>query len=716
MKKTAAKPTIAADLAAILRSDGERWKALLVRFGPLGVQFEQAGEFGPDCGEGSGIEDLAPWLHELMPERVVVVVPGNEVILRSIPLPRATPAQQQQALALQAEGALAPDAPRCRSACAVVPDGTSGAEERMGIVLEWKPGGIVQVPPGLKVEDGRRGSHGPAAPRVTFTAPVAGLLGLMAADGLGRASRMCLDAQPSSGSVAVVASREGHVVARTLIERSEDASEFAGAISEAVNETAMLGRWPEEDLVAARRAMQPAFAQGFAGLAGVDALGSGLAGAPDDAAWRAQFGDLAGVALAMRSPLSPLLGLLPVEPRRSQGLVIDAMVRMDSPAFAKRALVAACLAVVFGPMAVAGLRLAWLNFRLSDAAAFEAAMVSSERRIALYGQVDKLGWPMSKILSDIACTTPDGIELESINIDHGSNVQLRGLARGLGDLTSVDAIVQMEERMRASKVFTRIVKSWEEPKGGSTEFSITAQVADPMLIVRYGEAQDYGKKSLAEQRWGPIDADGFLIEAGSSTGEPGAQSASAAAPSAAPSSGSAASARPDAGQAVVVPDMVLVDGPPGSAPAVVASGAPPRNGAAAAAASEAARLPGQAAGSGETSGAPAPEEGTDASPASGEGSGDAREGRGGRRGGLPGASGPTEASRRGRPAAGAAQPAEQPIPPALTQDQVDAMSRDEARDMLIAIAALRQRDGLDEETATRLKKDFDMLKARTRKP
>jgi hypothetical protein len=106
--------------------------------------------------------------------------------------------------------------------------------------------------------------------------------------------------------------------------------------------------------------------------------------------------------------------------------------------------------------------------------------------------------------------------------------------------------------------------------------------------------------------------------------------------------------------------------------------------------------------------------------ANGEGSteteGEAREGRGGRRGGLPGASGPTEASRRGRPAVGAAQPAEQPIPPALTQDQVDAMSRDEARDMLIKIAAIRQRDGLDEETSARLKKDFDMLKARTRKP
>ena len=710
MKKNAAKPALATDLAAVLRLEGERWKALLVRFGPLGVQFEQAGEFGPDCGDGSGVEDLAPWIHELMPERVVVIVPGNEVILRSIALPRATPAQQQQALSLQAEGALAPDAPRCRSACAVVPDGSTGAEERLGIVLEWKPGGAVQLPPGLKADDGRRATHGPVAPRVTFTAPVAGLLGLMSADGLGRAARMCIDVQPSTGSVAVVASREGHLVARTLIERSDDASEFAGAISEAVNDTAMLGHWSEDDLIAARRAMPAAFAQGFAGLAGADALGSALAGAPDDAAWRAQFGDLAGVALALRSPLSPLLGLMPIEPRRSQGLLIDALARMDSPAFTKRALIAAGLAVVFGPMAVAGLRLAWLNFRLADAAAFEAAMVSSERRIALYGQVDKLGWPMSKLLSDIACTTPDGIEIESINIDHGSNVQVRGLARGVGELSSVDAIVVMEERMRASKVFSRIVKSWEEPKGGSTEFSITAQVADPMLIVRYSESQDYGKKSLAEQRWGPVDADGFLIEAGSAPAAP--------TPTTPVASG-------DQQPVAVVPDMVAGDAPGVGVPTVVTNGEPVAAstgartspaGAAAAAASEAARAP--AAASGETNvasaGGGAAEAANDAAPA--EADGESREGRGGRRGGLPGASGPTEASRRGRPAVGAAQPAEQPIPPALTQDQVDAMSRDEARDMLIKIAAVRQRDGLDEETTARLKKDFDMLKARTRKP
>jgi hypothetical protein len=532
----------------------------------------------------------------------------------------------------------------------------------------------------------------------------------MSADGLGRAARMCIDVQPSTGSVAVVASREGHLVARTLIERSDDASEFAGAISEAVNDTAMLGHWSEDDLIAARRAMPAAFAQGFAGLAGADALGSALAGAPDDAAWRAQFGDLAGVALALRSPLSPLLGLMPIEPRRSQGLLIDALARMDSPAFTKRALIAAGLAVVFGPMAVAGLRLAWLNFRLADADAFEASMVSSERRIALYGQVDKLGWPMSKLLSDIACTTPDGIEIESINIDHGSNVQVRGLARGVGELSSVDAIVVMEERMRASKVFSRIVKSWEEPKGGSTEFSITAQVADPMLIVRYSESQDYGKKSLAEQRWGPVDADGFLIEAGSAPAAP--------TPTTPVASG-------DQQPVAVVPDMVAGDAPGVGVPTVVTNGEPVAAstgartspaGAAAAAASEAARAP--AAASGETNvasaGGGAAEAANDAAPA--EADGESREGRGGRRGGLPGASGPTEASRRGRPAVGAAQPAEQPIPPALTQDQVDAMSRDEARDMLIKIAAVRQRDGLDEETTARLKKDFDMLKARTRKP
>lgn len=709
MKKNATKPALAADLAAVLRPEGERWKALLVRFGPLGVQFEQAGEFGPDCGDGSAVEDLAPWLHELMPERVVVVVPGSDVILRSIPLPRATPAQQQQALALQAEGALSPDAPRCRSACVIVPDGSTGAEERLGIVLEWKPSGAAHLPPGLKAGDGRRTTHGPVAPRVTFTAPVAGLLGLMSADGVGRAARMCIDVQASTGSVAVVASREGHLVVRTLIERSDDASEFAGAISEAVNDTAMLGHWSEEDLIAARRSMPAAFTKGFVGLAGADALGSALAGAPDDAGWRAQFSDLAGVALALRSPLAPLMGLLPIEPRRSQGLIIDSLMRMDNPTFTKRALIAASLAVVLGPMAVAGLRLAWLKFRLSDAAAFEASMVSSERRIALYGQVDKLGWPMSKLLSDIACTTPDGIELESINIDHGSNVQLRGLARGLGDLSSVDAIVMMEERMRSSRVFARIVKSWEEPKGGSTEFSITAQVADPMLIVRYAESQDYGKKTLAEQRWGPIDSDGFLIEAGSTPTTPSVPAtttpvAMGDSPLMPVVPGTVAGGDSGSGQAAIATATEAAGGSTGRVPA----------GAAATAASEAARAPATVDANAATDG------GNEVAAANGEGSteaaGEAREGRGGRRGGLPGASGPTEASRRGRPAVGAAQPAEQPIPPALTQDQVDAMSRDEARDMLIMIAGVRQRDGLNEETTARLKKDFDMLKARTRKP
>jgi hypothetical protein len=173
----------------------------------------------------------------------------------------------------------------------------------------------------------------------------------------------------------------------------------------------------------------------------------------------------------------------------------------------------------------------------------------------------------------------------------------------------------------------------------------------------------------------------------------------------------------------VVPDMVAGDAPGVGVPTVVTNGEPVAAstgarttpaGAAAAAASEAARAP--AAASGETNDTTADAAVAANGEAPAEADGESREGRGGRRGGLPGASGPTEASRRGRPAVGAAQPAEQPIPPALTQDQVDAMSRDEARDMLIKIAAVRQRDGLDEETTARLKKDFDMLKARTRKP
>ncbi len=699
-KKSNAKPTVNADLAAVLRQDGEHWKALLVRFGPMGSRFEQAGDFGPECGDGSAAEDLMPWLDELMPARVVIVVPGNDVILRSIQLPRATPGQQQQALTLQAEGAMSLDTPRCRVACAVVPTHESGAEPRTGVVLEWKLGAVPQLPPGLHLDERRRMGGGArdanSGQRVTFTAPVTALLGLVAVDGLGTAPTVCVDARPDAGGIAVVAARDEQVVARTLIEASGDASEFSTAISEALNETAVVAHWPEDDVVAARRALSSALKTGFRGLATSRPLGAALAHAPDDAQWRAQYGDLVGVALALRGPLAPLTGLLPAEPRRSQGLLLDTLHRMDSPSAIKKLAVAACLTVVFGPMAIAGIRVGLLSLRIDDPASFEKAMQLSERRLALYGQIDQVGWPMTKLLSDIACTTPDGIELESITIDHGANIQVRGVARGIGEQSSVDAIVLMEQRMRASKVFTRLVKSWEEPKGGSTEFSITAQAADPMLIVRYSESQDFGKKSIAEQRWGAIDADGFLIEVGAGSTAPAAGAASTTAAST-PANPIADAASAGAGTATPAPPVVAAATP---APA---DGAKPTSAGAAS----------TAAGATSASTDAVTLDATDEHGAGAEVEGE-RSGRG-RRGSLA-AAGAGEASRRGRPAVGSASAAPAPIPPALTQDQVDGMSRDEARDMLIKVAELRGRLDLDEETAARLKRDFDLLKVRTRNP
>ncbi|MCP4013862.1 MAG: hypothetical protein GY728_12210, partial [Phycisphaeraceae bacterium] len=55
--------------------------------------------------------------------------------------------------------------------------------------------------------------------------------------------------------------------------------------------------------------------------------------------------------------------------------------------------------------------------------------------------------------------------------------------------------------------------SIEEPDGrGYTEFSITAELADPLRMVRYPAEEDYAVVSYSERRYGLVDEDGYLLE------------------------------------------------------------------------------------------------------------------------------------------------------------------------------------------------------------
>jgi hypothetical protein len=51
----------------------------------------------------------------------------------------------------------------------------------------------------------------------------------------------------------------------------------------------------------------------------------------------------------------------------------------------------------------------------------------------------------------------------------------------------------------------------------------------------------------------------------------------------------------------------------------------------------------------------------------------------------------------------------EPPPPALTENEIKRMSREEAREALVKVSRARQRADLDDAVKTRLKTEFDFL-------
>lgn len=104
----------------------------------------------------------------------------------------------------------------------------------------------------------------------------------------------------------------------------------------------------------------------------------------------------------------------------------------------------------------------------------------------------------------------------------------------------------------------------------------------------------------------------------------------------------------------------------------------------------------------------APEEGSEATARGGRGSAGSSSGRG------SAGSGPAEGVARRGAAVTRTGGAEETVPPELTQAQVDAMTLPEVQDALPRYATARNIQGIDDDTKARLKRDWDMLLARTK--
>lgn len=598
----------------------------------------------------SGVRLAGPWRwpqseSEPIPSASLVLLPAGHALSRVIDLPQAAETQLEAALQLQVGALQLGNLPSWRSGHVVLPD--DGTPTRRGVVVEWPQGHDDLDTPRDLPPDGDP----------LFAGDVAALAALLQAGAEGP----LLSVSPERDRIAFAVRVAGGIVLRST---QVDPAAWPDAVELAVVESAVArgaeAAWLEELLLNLREAMRMAHEGGFGCTRHDQRLLGRCVEADADPDWWRDNGLAAGAALAWLGPLRPLVSLRRQPAGERAGVIGDVLNRLADRNVAIRLAVAAVLALAVLPPLVSGARLLLLEWKVGDLAEKERAIQSHRERVALYGELQRRVWPMGKLLGDLACVTPEGIDWDDIQISLDRNVMVRGVARPHDGKDGTEVILLMERQMRDSRVFDKIQKKWDPPDSkGSVNFTLAAVVSRPTLRPNWPAEQDFGRRTLAERRYGPAEPTQPAPEPPASAELP-------------PSPELTTSEEPTAEEAPV--PTAVAETSAATEPEVAASV--------------------ETAGDGEAAEA-----------------GASRGTRGIRRSGRPVSSGDGLARRSERTPA--SSDAETPIPPPLSDEQIAAMTRAEAQEAASRVAMARKR-APDDETEKRLRDEFNKLMRRTR--
>lgn len=636
------------------------------------------------------------------PAASLQVLPQGRLICRSFDLPEADASQLETALRLQVEAQQLGAVPAWRTACMVLPP--TGASGRVGVSVEWPAN---DVPPAVRRDLPPDGDP-------MHAGDVACLLALIARGVNG--PLVCVAPDRDAFSFAF---RFGTAV----VVRSArlDATQWPTGAETAVLESALRAGLDEPALrrllQALRDSLQMAETGGFGCTRDdLSRLVDLCEGTPaEDAAWWRANGLAVAAALGWFGSTRALVALRHQPPGERPSRLGDFLNHIAEPALASRLLVAALLALALAPPLVTGARLLLLQWKVGDLAAREQAIQAHRQRVAMYSELQRRAWPMGKLLGDLACVTPEGIDWQDITLSQDRNVSVRGVARPQDGQSGSEVLLKMERQMRDSRIFDKVQKKWDASDGkGSVDFTLSAQVARPTLRPNYSVEQDFGRKTLSERRYGPEKPEEPEAPQPVASAEPGtlphepslADDTSHAEnePHAAPAGDAASHATDTAGEGakhstgggkkkgkgdgVSAKPSGKVDTKPASKPAA----ATPKDAGGEAAASQ--DKPGE----------------TPATGAGEEGDGAGKQGRAGRRAGAGSGSGGL--ARRTERTPGSSDGEFKPPPP-LSDADIQAMTLPEVSEALRRVAEARRRDPRQDEAVTaRLKEEFTKLLAR----
>ncbi len=476
-------------VTAVLHRAGGSLRGIIARTGEDRPVLLDAREM--DAADATLIQG---WLDEHQVGRVIGVVPAGSVVCRTCSLPDADLQQLMAALQLQADAQLPEVAPPHRVALAVL-DAAPGETSRSGIMVAWPESAPCDLP---------------EICQPTLYAPdVAGLAALLNGQ---RPADPLVWQDPIDGSVAVAISHATGAVLRATREEPSVDEGWSRAVGRVIAETAIrighTGSFVESVAQSTQQhitALGPAQAALLAPQEVIGAATARLQGTVPDRAWWATYGVAAGVLLASRDELAPLTQLQAARPTETPSLARGIAQSLSKPQTALRAVAAFVLILAFSPLLLSGGHLLIMKMRAPDLEARLAAVNQANAQLVMYKELESQAWSMTKILSDIACNTPEGIELDFVGLSHDDDrMTVRGSATPHNGRTATEVVIQMQENLYASDIFDAIVLNWGKGDkfAGNYQFDLSGKVVNPHWRHEYPEELDYGRWTLADRRQG----------------------------------------------------------------------------------------------------------------------------------------------------------------------------------------------------------------------
>lgn len=456
--------------AAALHRQGDQWRLVVATNSAAGPQITAA--VSVPVSDAAALQSE---LSRLKPERLYRVIPGASTVCRIIDLPGGSDDELLAALALQAEAQSPPGVPAFRRAAGIV-EGVSGA--RHGLIVAW-PGESSDPP--VRPADETWVSEGVA---------LAQLLG-------GRTQTFAAYADAATGSITIAATGQQRMSVRTVRETAGGEA-WSAAVARTLRETlSRLSSMTPPDVAPGPGA---AFILEHTARKRLDQI---IASAADHARpdWLNQYAMAAIIAtgaLVAAPATRPLFELTPtIRESRRTPLERGAM-WIAQPKRAVALIVACALLALLSPLGFAAARASILQGKLKKVEADEAAMRALEavdKRVDVYDELNRKRWPMTRLLAYISQLSPQGIDVEFLQLITGQRFILRGSA------DSLQLVAKLQESLNGSGIFDSVTIDKSDSSSGRVKFDVSGDVSRPNADLKFAEKgeQDFAFMSLAKR-------------------------------------------------------------------------------------------------------------------------------------------------------------------------------------------------------------------------